>query len=211
MSERPADIAPIFYRVSPAYWMNRSWTDDMRLLGLYLLTSPHRSLEGLFWLPQQYILGDLQWSPERLAEPFAKLTADGFVDYDETAEVILITKALKYQAPANPNMVTAALRRVQTIPATRLDELFLASASRYCEPLAQRLHQLLPERFGEPQLCSTQLSSSQRARARGPVDNSTIRPSARASGNGGQPLKPDWGAVADSLKNRAGCVSRAAR
>ena len=144
------DAVPIFYRVSPAYWMNRSWSDDMRLLGLYLLTSPHRSLEGLFWLPKQYIMGDLQWSPERLGKPFGQLTADGFLKYDEACEVALIVKALKYQKLPNPNMRVAALRRVQTVPQTRLDERFLASCEDYCEPLAQLLRERLPQRFGKP-------------------------------------------------------------
>ncbi len=167
-------LAPVYYRVTPAFWMNRAWTDDMRLLGLYLLTSPHRSLEGLFWLPQPYVLGDLQWSAERLAEPFAGLLLDRFIDYDETVEVVFITKALKYQSPANDNMAAAAIKRLKIVPQSRLDVPFLASCERYCERLAERLHEQLPERFGEPLLCSTSTSTSpQRAPAReAPVDNS---------------------------------------
>lgn len=150
MSGRPEELGPVYYRVSPAFWMNRTWTDDMRILGLYLLTSPHRSLEGLFWLPKQYILGDLKWSPERLSKPFGQLTADGFLKYDDAGEVALIVKALKYQKLPNPNMRTAALRRVQTVPQTRIDEPFLASCDEYCEPFAELLRERLPQRFGEP-------------------------------------------------------------
>jgi len=199
VSERNDDLAPVYYRVSPGFWMNRSWSDDMRLLALYLLTSPHRSLEGLFWLPKQYVLGDLQWSAERLAEPFAKLIEDGFLAYDETAEVALIPKAMKYQAPANPNMDTAALRRIQTVPPSPLDEPFQQACGRYREPLAKRLHEQLPERFGKPQLFSSLLSSTARARARGPVDKSTIRPSARVAPD--EPVRLDWKAAAASLRN----------
>jgi hypothetical protein len=198
MSDKPDDLSPVYYRVSPAFWMNRAWTDEMRLLGVYLLTSPHRSLEGLFWLPKPYILGDLRWDAERLAEPFAKLLADGFIDYEETVEVLLMPKALKYQAPSNPNMVTAALKRIQIVPACRLDEDFQAAASRYCERLAKRLHELLPERFGKPQLYSTQLSSTH-AREDGPVDNSTIRPASRVPEDPA-PERLDWKAAADAIR-----------
>ena len=53
------DTTPIYFRVSPAIWRARTWTDDMRLLACYLLTSPHRTLEGLFILPKGYICADL--------------------------------------------------------------------------------------------------------------------------------------------------------
>jgi len=173
VSGKPEETGPIFYRVSPRYWMNRAWTDDARLLGLYLLTSPHRTLEGLFWLPKQYVLGDLQWSPERLAEPFGLLCDDGFLGYDEAAEIALVVKALKYQAPANPNMRTSALRRIKTLPETPLDARFLTSCDEYCEPLAELLREQLPKRFGKPQLFSSLLSSTPSAPAReAPVDKS---------------------------------------
>ena len=169
------DTTPIYFRVSPAIWRARTWTDDMRLLACYLLTSPHRTLEGLFILPRGYICADLQWSAERLAEPFAGLIADGFIAYDEAAEVCLIVKALKYQRPENPNMDKAAIRRLVTVPASSLDGLFLASAQQYAPRFAERLAERLPERFGKSQLCSssTQLNPALSAPAREePVDNS---------------------------------------
>jgi hypothetical protein len=169
------DTTPIYFRVSPAIWRARTWTDDMRLLACYLLTSPHRTLEGLFILPRGYICADLRWSDERLAEPFAGLLADGFIAYDETAEVCLIVKALKYQRPENPNMDKAAIRRLVTVPASSLDTVFLASAQQYAPRLAERLAERLPERFGKSQLCSssTQLNPALSAPVREePVDNS---------------------------------------
>jgi len=169
------DTTPIYFRVSPAIWRARTWTDDMRLLACYLLTSPHRTLEGLFILPQGYICADLKWSAERLAEPFAGLIADGFIAFDEAAEVCLIVKAMKYQRPENPNMDKAAIRRLVTVPASSLDTVFLASAQQYAPRLAERLAERLPERFGKSQLCSssTQLNPALSAPAlEEPVDNS---------------------------------------
>ena len=169
------DTTPIYFRVSPAIWRARTWTDDMRLLACYLLTSPHRTLEGLFILPKGYTCADLKWSDERLAEPFAGLLTDGFIAYDEAAEVCLIVKALKYQRPENPNMDKAAIRRLVTVPASALDAVFLASAQQYAPRLAERLAERLPERFGKSQLCSssTQLNPALSAPTREePVDNS---------------------------------------
>ncbi|MEI6449156.1 MAG: hypothetical protein WCP98_04300 [Actinomycetes bacterium] len=158
MSTEPTSgLTPIYYRVSPAIWRQRKWTEDMRLLALYLLTCPHRTAEGLFVLPLPYICGDMKWLPERLAEPFADLLADGFFEYDEEDEVCFIVKALHYQPPRNPNMVKAAIRRVQTVPETTLDEHFMNSALSYCQSLAESLAESLPKRYGQPPLL---LSSS---------------------------------------------------
>lgn len=140
---------PSYYRVSPKFWTDpvvRRASDDARLLALYLLTSPHRRLEGLFRLPKPYICADLGWSAERLDKPFGELLETGFIRYDEAAEVVLIRNALKYQSPANDNMVTAALDQLEEVPETSLDQEFQQLAKRYCERLAQRL----PERFGRP-------------------------------------------------------------
>lgn len=138
-----------YFRVSPRFWSSaerKGWDDDTRLLALYLLTCPHRTVEGLFRLPKKYVQADLEWSAQRLAEPFARLSADGFLDYDEESQVVLLPSALKYQAPANGNMVKAALKRLAELPETRLTGDFRRLAERFSE----RLHEALPEGFGKP-------------------------------------------------------------
>jgi len=142
------DLSPIYYRVSPVIW-RQTWSEDARLLAMYILTSPHRTIEGLFVLPRPYICGDMKWSPERLDKPFAELLADGFIQYDEDGQVCLIVKALEYQAPANPNMCISAVRRIKMVPASSLDEPFLVSAIRKSQPLAELLAKQLPKRFGK--------------------------------------------------------------
>lgn len=146
-----------YWRVSSRFWTDEKvagWDQDTRMLALYLLTCPHRTMEGLFRLPKQYIMADLQWSAERLAKPFAKLLADGFIDYDETVSVILLRNALKYQSPQNPNQVKAALDAIEELPRTRLLLEFQRLAERFCERLAQglreRFGQRLAEQFEEP-------------------------------------------------------------
>lgn len=140
---------PRYYRVSPKFWSSADrlgWDEETRLLALYILTCEHRTTEGLFRLPKQYIMADLEWSPQRLAQPFDRLCADGFIEYDHKAKVVLIVKALAYQSPNNPNGVTAALRALAIVPETGLDQRFYALAQQYCERLAEQL----PERFTQP-------------------------------------------------------------
>lgn len=140
---------PRYYRVSPKFWSSAErlgWDEETRLLALYILTCEHRTTEGLFRLPKQYIMADLEWSPQRLAQPFDRLCSEGFIEYDHKAKVVLIVKALAYQSPSNPNGVTAALRALEMVPETGLDQRFYEQCQLYCQRLAQQL----PERFKQP-------------------------------------------------------------
>jgi hypothetical protein len=145
---------PSYYRVYTRFWSDPDMehcSDDAKLLALYLLTGPHRRLEGLFRLPKAYICGDLGWTAERLAKPFQELLAErsgkpGFIAYDEQAQVVLLRNALKYQAPENTNQVTACLRQLEDLPDTPLTSEFRRLAEQYSERLAKRL----PEGFGQP-------------------------------------------------------------
>lgn len=138
-----------YNRIDPRFWTDRAvrgWSDDAKLLALYLLSSPHRTTEGLFRLPKAYIQADLEWSPERLGQPFRQLLESRFLDYDDDAQVVLIRNALKYQPLQNANQVTGALRLLEELPPTRLTCDFQQLAEQFCQRLAKRL----PEGFGKP-------------------------------------------------------------
>jgi hypothetical protein len=146
---------PRYFRVVPRVWTDHpTWSNDAQLLALYLLTCPHRTTEGLYRLPMAYVRADLNWSQqplrkglrERLAEAFAELSASGFCEYDEQAQVVLVMGALETQAPENPNQVTAAIKQLEELPPTHLTSTFKRLAERFCGRLAERL----PEGFGEP-------------------------------------------------------------
>lgn len=162
--------APAYYRVSPKFWADtEEWSDDARLLALYLLTCPHRTTEGLFRLTTRYMAFDLGWAEERLAEPLAQLLAEGFIERDEERSLVLIVNAMKYQAPQNPNQVKHALRKLEEIPrSSPLTSTFKRLAQQFCERLAERL----PEGFGEspaPSQAPTQTQTPAAARAERPA------------------------------------------
>lgn len=145
-------MARTYWRVSPAFWSDEKvskWSDDAKLLGLYILTCDHRTLEGLFRLPKGYIQEDLGWSAERLAQPFAQLLLDGFIEYDEANRICLIVHALEYQQPENPNQVTSAVKIIEELPETPLFARIYAQSELLCERLAERLRKRFPERLGE--------------------------------------------------------------
>jgi len=138
-----------YWRVSPRVWYE-DWSDDARILALYLLTCEHRELEGLYRLPRGYVCEDLGWSSQRLAKPFTELLQCGFIEYDEDTCVILLRKALKYQRPENPNQVKHALAKIEGLPDTPLIAGLLDAAERFAEPFAQQLRQRFGEGYAKP-------------------------------------------------------------
>src|SRR5438128_2861858 len=117
-------MASEHYRVSPRYWSGdrSAWSDREKLLGLYLLTCPHRTTEGLYYLPKGYIGTDLGWTPRQIDEALATLLAVGFVKYDEAAQVVLLPKALKRQRPTTVKQIAGAVRQLELVPDTGLFE-----------------------------------------------------------------------------------------
>jgi hypothetical protein len=132
-----------YYRISPRFWQERDvrneWTEDMRMLALYLLTAPHRNMVGLYYCPTYYMAADLQWTSERLQSAFDRLLASRFVLYDKTAEVVFVRNALKYDSPTAGNQVVGAIAALSIVPSTPLLLNLIESAERYCPPLAARL------------------------------------------------------------------------
>jgi hypothetical protein len=197
-------MARTYWRVSPAFWSDEKvtgaeggepWSDDTKMLAMYLLTCKHRTVEGLFLLPKEYIVADLRWSAKRLAQPFARLLAEGFIEYDDRARLCFLVNALEYQAPENPNQVTAAMRYLGDLPKSDLLGRLLEQAERLCQPLAERLREGfdkgLPEGFAKPPTPSPSPSTTPvRAGTREAVDNF----SRKGGGRGGTDLHENPGA-----------------
>lgn len=149
-----------YHKVSPSFWTDRKvlgWDDDTRLLALYIMTCEHRTTEGLFRLPKAYICADMGWSSERLDIPFAILLRDGFIQYDETVSVMLLTNALKWNPTDNVNHAKGAVKNIVGLPETPLLQAFIRLAERYDE----RLYKQLVERYGKPQALTQTQSQTQ--------------------------------------------------
>ena len=107
-------------KVHASFWSSdtiRSLSDDGRHLALYLLTSPHGTLAGVFHLPPGYVCEDMKWTPERVSEGFAELFRNGFSNRCETTNWVWINKHFEWNPPENPNQRKAAAKISRSIPA----------------------------------------------------------------------------------------------
>lgn len=106
-------------KVHSKFWSSRSistLSDDGRMLALYLLTSPHGTISGVFRLPDGYAFEDLNWPPERVAKGFAELFDKGFANRCETTKWVWVIKHFVWNPPENPNQRKSAKKIALTIP-----------------------------------------------------------------------------------------------
>lgn len=107
--------------IHKGFWANedlKALDVDSRLLAAYLLTSPHTNMIGAFRLPDAYACEDLNWTTERLRNGFETLSKVGFIKYADSGKWVWIVKFLQFNKPANPNMVKAAVKMAEGIPAS---------------------------------------------------------------------------------------------
>jgi hypothetical protein len=118
-------------------------------LAFYLLTCEHLTTEGLYRLPTAYAITDLGWQSKakRFQAAFEVLLEEEFVKYDHEFQVVLLPNALAWQAPTNPNQITAAVRKIRDdVPLeTPLLKELASLAARLAPRLAQALREAFPD------------------------------------------------------------------
>lgn len=127
-------------KVHTSFWSSAtisSLSDDARLLALYLMTSPHSTIAGVFRLPDGYVCEDLRWSSERVSKGFGELLANGFAQRCESTKWVWVVKHLTWNRPENPNQRTAASKCGLQVPdecSWKLDFMRVCGESLGFEP-----------------------------------------------------------------------------
>lgn len=105
--------------IQSSYWTHpdiKSMSDGAKLLGAYLLTSPHTNGLGCFHAPVGYIATDLNWQLETVLERFEELFENGFCVRCEATEYVLIPNFLRWNGIANANCAKAREAEYRCIP-----------------------------------------------------------------------------------------------
>jgi hypothetical protein len=127
-------------KVHTSFWSSdtiRGLSDDGRLLAIYLMTSPHSTIAGVFRLPDGYVCEDMQWTAERVSKAFMELFDKGFGNRCETTKWVWIRKHLEWNPPENPNQRKAACKVALSVPAEcawKLDFMRVCGSSLGIEP-----------------------------------------------------------------------------
>ena len=103
------------------------------MLFLYLLTSPHRNMGGLYYLPFPYLCFDVGLDENRVAKAFEELNDRGMAVYDKDAQVVLIKKWFCYNPIENENQAKGLNKQLAEIPKSKLFESFVNCVKEHCK------------------------------------------------------------------------------
>lgn len=114
-----AEYGKVFKKI----WRNerfRSLSEDGQSLFLYLVTSPHSNVIGLFLIAIEYMASDKGWTIERARKALADLELAGFVKYDKETCVLLIPSWFEHNPFTSGNQVKKGLAELSEVPKTPL-------------------------------------------------------------------------------------------
>lgn len=92
-----------YARISPRFWMGetgrliRGKGPEPQLLALYLLTSPHSNMIGLYWCPVTYMAHETGMTMQGASKALQSLVDLGFCHYDAASEVVWVIEMARYQ------------------------------------------------------------------------------------------------------------------
>lgn len=119
--------------VSAKFWIGETGkrlrgNRDAQLLALYLITSPHSSMSGLYYCPAAYMAQDLGIPLEGARKGLDTLVDRGFCEYDEDAEMVFVVQMARFQIGAtlarSDNRRAGLLKELAKLPKTPLIRRF---------------------------------------------------------------------------------------
>jgi hypothetical protein len=127
-------------------WQNRKFhalSDDAKMLWLYLISCPHGNALGAYVLPFGYIIADMRWQPERVTHTVSELLANGFIQRDDTFDLIVIRDWWQHNTIENENVALGAAKTFDLLPPCEL----LFQAFRDFSALPKALGKRFTERY----------------------------------------------------------------
>lgn len=136
-----------FGRIETAIWQNpkfRALSDDGRILWFYMLCCPHGNAVGCYVLPDGYIMADLGWSPERVAETVSELFRNGLIERDEGTYLTRVRGWWGHNTIENGNVAKGAVKAILALPRCPVFFRFINDIERFPEQLANALRNAFP-------------------------------------------------------------------
>ena len=125
--------------IQSGFWRHpsiRPLGGDAKILAAYLLTSPHTTGIGCFFMPAAYASADLNISLPRTSKSLQELESTGFLRYCAATEHVLILKFMAHNRVVGPKSWIGRLRELKAVP-TAFEHLpaLLDECRAYCPPV----------------------------------------------------------------------------
>ena len=121
--------------VSPQFWIGKTGKSlrgnaHAQLLALYLMTSPHANMIGVFHCPVLYMAHETGIPFEGASKALQSLIDADYCSYDDASESVFVHRMAAYQVAEalkpGDNRIKGVEREWQNIPSTALKEAFFA-------------------------------------------------------------------------------------
>ena len=91
-----------YSKISPQYWLGETGKQlrghpEAQIVSLYLLTTPHANMLGLFYLPKMFIAHETGLPFEGACEGLARCIEVGFCHYDDKSETVWVVEMALHQ------------------------------------------------------------------------------------------------------------------
>jgi hypothetical protein len=89
-------------KISPRFWIGETGKKirgdhESQVLALYLMSSPHSNMIGIYHCPVMYMAYETGMSHEGASKALKSLIEAGFCDYDEASETVFVVRMANYQ------------------------------------------------------------------------------------------------------------------
>jgi hypothetical protein len=118
---------------------------EAKLLFIYLFSSPHRNMVGLYRLTIKYISSDTGFNESKILELMKELISNGMVSY--LGDYVLVKKFLKYNPLNNEKQAKGAIKRLSDMKLGSVNPAlvneFLECVETHCKHYLQLFDTLL--------------------------------------------------------------------
>lgn len=95
-----------YARILPTLWTGETGRrlrgdTEAQIVALYLMTSPHANMLGVYYLPLAYLAHDTGLPSEGALKGLQRLIEEGFCSYEGASEVVYVRKFAEYQTGAS--------------------------------------------------------------------------------------------------------------
>ena len=120
--------------ISPRFWIGETGKalrgdQAAQVLAVYLMTSPHSSMTGVYHCPILYMAHETGMDKEGASKTLQRLIDGGFCEYDEASETVFVVRMAAYQISETLNpgdkRVIGLKRDLQKMPEGRIKSRFL--------------------------------------------------------------------------------------
>lgn len=179
-------------KITPGIWTGKTGRQlrknpDAQITALYLMTSPHANMIGLYYCPVAYIMADTGLSEEGASKGLQRLCELGFCKYDWESEWVWVKEMARFQIE---EQLKPGDKRISGIhnELSRLPNAIDALKQAFIEKYQETFHLSAPEKTSPPEAPSKPLRSQEQEQEqeqeqkKDPSTDVDVRPLAAASG-----------------------------